>query len=145
MKGREVLEKKDLVAGIDAGIAGIMEPEISALSYLQSIYRDPLQPTGVRMRAAMAAVPFARPKLAVTAYLSNADDFAARLDKAILRSRPPKIIEYGPEHNDDEWPPPGKTILGSVAGGPRLVIDRVKSWEWESFPRREPKPARERL
>jgi len=27
MKGREVLEKKDLVAGIDAGIAGIMEPE----------------------------------------------------------------------------------------------------------------------
>jgi hypothetical protein len=27
----------------------------------------------------------------------------------------------------------------------RLVSDRTASWEWESYPRREPKPARERL
>ena len=27
----------------------------------------------------------------------------------------------------------------------RLVGDRVRSFEWQSFPRREPKPARERL
>jgi hypothetical protein len=26
-----------------------------------------------------------------------------------------------------------------------LVSERVASWEWESYPRREPKPARERL
>ena len=27
----------------------------------------------------------------------------------------------------------------------RLIADNVRSWEWESFPRREPKLARERL
>jgi hypothetical protein len=26
-----------------------------------------------------------------------------------------------------------------------LVSDNVRCWEWESYPRREPKPARERL
>ena len=30
-------------------------------------------------------------------------------------------------------------------GGPRLVIEHVRSWEWESFARREPRRARERL
>jgi hypothetical protein len=29
--------------------------------------------------------------------------------------------------------------------GLRLVSDQVKSWEWESLPRREPRRARERL
>jgi len=36
------------------------------------------------------------------------------------------------------------TILGSGLG-PWLISDRPKGWEWESFARREPKPARERL
>jgi hypothetical protein len=27
----------------------------------------------------------------------------------------------------------------------RLVADNVRSYDWESYPRREPKPARERL
>jgi hypothetical protein len=48
-----------------------------------------------------------------------------------------------------DWPPPGRTILGSAHGtanaGPRLVIENVKSFEWESFARREPRRARERL
>jgi hypothetical protein len=39
----------------------------------------------------------------------------------------------------------GLTILGSCDRGPWLVSHRIASWEWESFPRREPKPARERL
>ena len=44
----------------------------------------------------------------------------------------------------NDFPPPGKTILGTANGGPRLVIENVSSLEWESFARRS-KPARERL
>jgi hypothetical protein len=39
---------------------------------------------------------------------------------------------------------PRLTILGRCGGGLRLVSDQPKAWEWESLPRREPKPARER-
>jgi hypothetical protein len=50
----------------------------------------------------------------------------------------------------DQWramndQPAGLTILGSCATGPWLIADNVRCWEWETYPRREPKPARERL
>jgi hypothetical protein len=45
----------------------------------------------------------------------------------------------------DEPQPWGLTHLGRCGGGLRLVSDRVASWEWVSLPRREPKPARDRL
>jgi hypothetical protein len=45
----------------------------------------------------------------------------------------------------DEWPPPGRTILGTAYAGPRLIVENVKSWEWESFARRVSRIARERL
>jgi hypothetical protein len=41
--------------------------------------------------------------------------------------------------------PPGLTILGRCTNGLRLVSDQAKPCDWESLPRREPKPARERL
>jgi hypothetical protein len=46
-----------------------------------------------------------------------------------------------------DWPPPGRAIIGVAKGfaGPRLVTDNPRSWEWESFSRRSPLPARERL
>ena len=62
----------------------------NALEYLQSIYRNPSEPDGRRMRAAMAALPFETPKLAVVTNLSN-ENFAAMLDKAIARTRVPQI------------------------------------------------------
>ena len=43
--------------------------------------------------------------------------------------------------NDDEG---YHTILDSGLG-PLLISDRPKGWEWESFARREPKAARDRL
>ena len=64
------------------------EPELSrqsALEYLQSIYRNPLMPVPMRMRAAALAVPFESPKLSAIANLSP-EDFSDRLERAITRS-----------------------------------------------------------
>jgi hypothetical protein len=89
------MKELKVVAGIDAGIAGRVEPEISALSYLQSIYRDPLQPTGVRMRAASIAINFESPKLAVVGHINDDASFAERLERALARSgMTPKLIEH---------------------------------------------------
>jgi hypothetical protein len=43
-----------------------------------------------------------------------------------------------------EWPPPGRTIIGVACAGLLLVSENVRSWEWESFARREPRSARDR-
>jgi hypothetical protein len=65
----------------------------SALDYVQDVYRGRRQADPWRMRAAMAALPFETPKLAVTTNISN-ENFSAMLDKAIARSRePPRQIE----------------------------------------------------
>jgi len=70
------------------------EPKtISALKYLQLIYRNPMEPTGVRIRAAIESLPYENPKLsAVAVGYMNAEDFASRLDRAIERSNG-KLIE----------------------------------------------------
>jgi hypothetical protein len=64
----------------------------SALDYLQSIYRDPAEERYVRMRAAIAAIPFESPKLQATATLQLGLDFASRLDRAVLRSARVKLV-----------------------------------------------------
>ena len=79
-------------AGISAGSAGITKAEpVRALEYLQSIYRDPLQPEPVRMRAAKECLPFETPKLAVTGYINEAGSFAEALDRAIARSQAGRV------------------------------------------------------
>jgi hypothetical protein len=45
----------------------------TALAYLQSIYRNPSEPEGRRMRAAMAALPFESPKLSAMAIVERSD------------------------------------------------------------------------
>jgi hypothetical protein len=58
----------------------------SSLEFLQAIYRSTDQPLARRMRAAIAALPFESPKLAVTASFGPESGFAARLEAAIERS-----------------------------------------------------------
>ena len=62
------------------------EEGVTSLKFLQTIYRNPEVPLPVRMRAAMAALQFEHPKLAVTANV-EAGDFAFKLDQAVERSR----------------------------------------------------------
>jgi hypothetical protein len=74
-----------------------LEPEVdlptdaSSLDFLQAVYRDNAQPISRRMRAAIAALPFEHPKLAVVATMTGGRDFAAQLEAAIKRSG--KLIE----------------------------------------------------
>jgi hypothetical protein len=71
------------------------EPErVNSLEYLQRIYRDPTQPTSVRMRAAIEALAFENPKLSAVGvgYFTN-DTFAERLERALVRSERARLIK----------------------------------------------------
>ena len=79
------------------------EPEkVNLLEYLQKIYRDPTQPTPVRMRAAIEALAFENPRMSAVSvgYISN-DTFAQRLDRAIDASNRAKVIEGRVIERDD--------------------------------------------
>jgi hypothetical protein len=71
----------------------IERQKFDALSLLQSIYNDPSEAKSVRMKAAIEALPFEQPKLAVTASL-NGEVFASQMEKAFRRSA--KVIEHEP-------------------------------------------------
>ena len=88
----------------------VAEPA-SALDYLQDVYRGRRVAEHSRMRAAMAALPFESPKLAVTTNLTN-EDFAVRLEKAAARSRAPLVIE----HREVELPPAGPPGIRGRSG-----------------------------
>jgi hypothetical protein len=69
-----------------------------ALDYLRSVYRNPLECTHVRLKAAAIAIEYERPRLAVIASIVG-DDFAERLGRALERSslvRSPKVINAKP-------------------------------------------------
>jgi polysaccharide pyruvyl transferase WcaK-like protein len=70
-----------------------LEEGATSLKLLQAIYRSSAVALTTRMRAAIAALQFEHPKLAVTANLSSGD-FADQLDQAVERTR--KVIEAKP-------------------------------------------------
>ncbi len=94
-------ENDQLVAGSSAGTAGSRKGD-GALGYLQEVYNDLRQPTHLRMKAAIEALPFEKPKLAVTAMV-NGDTFAAMFDRAIERSgKAGVLIEHQPATRSGE-------------------------------------------
>jgi hypothetical protein len=77
-----------------------------SLDLLKAIYRDPSLPLPTRMRAAIAALPFESPKLAVTAMVSE-QDFATLLDQRLKRMEAMKAdaIEARPQPQVEVTPP----------------------------------------
>jgi hypothetical protein len=71
-----------------------MSEELDALGYLQAVYRGRIIAESQRMRAAIEALPFERPKLAVVA---NVHSFASQME-AIARERRPggNVIDAKP-------------------------------------------------
>jgi hypothetical protein len=82
-----------VLAGTGAGSQNSPEGEIKALGYLQSIYRDPMEATPTRMRAAIECLPFENPKLSATAIAAfDGQTFAEALERCIERSKgPPRL------------------------------------------------------
>jgi hypothetical protein len=64
----------------------------TSLEFLQAVYCNEDVPLSVRMRAAIACLPFETPKLAVTAQVSEAD-FATVLDRRIKRLQEMRLLE----------------------------------------------------
>jgi hypothetical protein len=82
---------------LDRPVVEVIEdvaPEVegnTSLDFLQAVYRCADQPMHRRMRAAIAALPFEHPKLAVTATI-NTEGFGARLEAA--RERTARLITF---------------------------------------------------
>jgi hypothetical protein len=57
----------------------------NSLDFLRAVYCNSGLPLSLRMRAAIAALPFEMPKLAITATVSD-HKFGERLERAIARS-----------------------------------------------------------
>jgi hypothetical protein len=72
-----------------------LSKDATSLDLLRIIYRCPDLGLPVRMRAAIAALPFEHPKLMVTAQVSESD-FATLLDRRIKRFEELKMIEQQP-------------------------------------------------
>lgn len=85
-------------------------PAGTSLDLLRAIYRSPEVPLSIRIRCAMACLPFENPKLAVTAVVSE-HDFAKLLDQRIAKLQQKKLIEATPVKEnggnaDARLPPP---------------------------------------
>ena len=84
----EPMERRNLVAGISAGIAGTskLPNRVRALELLQMVYRGEFNASPEQMRAAIEALPYETPKLtAVAVGHLTGEDFYNRLERAVNR------------------------------------------------------------
>ena len=80
-----------------------LNPE-NAHALLKAVYQNPEVPLPVRMRAAIACLPFEVPKLAVTAVV-NEQDFATLLDQRLARIEAMRTDEARPRPQVEVKPP----------------------------------------
>ena len=95
----------------------------TSLEFLQAIYRSKEQPMVRRMKAAIAALPYEHPKLAVTAVVDGTEDLGARLHRAIQRSA--KVIELrAAQEPAPSYQPSAAEVSASAVRRPMAVIRR---------------------
>ena len=85
-----------------------------SLDLLRAVYRSNQLPLTTRMRAAIAALPFEVPKLAVTAVVSE-QDFATLLDRRLARIAEAKANATKPQMIDGEPQVEAKPALPRLA------------------------------
>ena len=109
-KGMSLAKRNGDGAGIVVG---------DALGFLRAVYLNPSLPLPIRMRAAEAALPFEKPKLAVTAHIDPGGDWAERLGRAVERSNAARLIEHAPAPP----PPPDEPVAQGRRHLPATPID----------------------
>ena len=100
-----------------------LEPNATSLTLLQKVYRSAAIPLTTRMRAAMAAIQFEHPKLAVSANI-EAGDFADQLEQAVKRSR--TVIEAKPISEANLPSEPKRVTDGALK--PSVPDRRYRRW-----------------
>jgi len=71
--------------------------DMTPLDFLRAVYCNKNIPLPVRMRAAIEAAPYVHATYKATALIVGGEDFAARLERAVARSRGElKIIGHNP-------------------------------------------------
>jgi hypothetical protein len=70
-------------------------PNGTSLDLLQAIYRNPAMPLHIRVRCAMASLPFERPKLMAVAQV-NEQNFAELPERRLNKIDEARLIEAKP-------------------------------------------------
>jgi hypothetical protein len=99
-------------------------PGASSLAFLQAVYRSTEQPMVRRMKAAIAALPYEHPRLAVTVALDGAESWAAQLQRCIARSARAdefRTIEHVPPK---PVAPSAQEVSAAALGRPMTLIRR---------------------
>jgi hypothetical protein len=107
-------QEPELIDEIGVGI------NAKAHDVLVAIYRNPRMPPHTRMRAAIAAIPFESPKLAVTASVPFNETFANLLDRATKRSAKVRVIAAAPI---EDRPEPEKPTVELTPYRPPATLD----------------------
>ena len=69
------------------------QPELDALGYLQAVYQGKVVAETPRMKAAIEALPFERPKLAVTVSATDGRSFAVMMKEIARASGRSNVID----------------------------------------------------